>query len=67
MDPRFFSLIITIDHHAGNADTPYLREKVRRELLRLPEVEGHLESGQNQHRFNNFSLSFSLFSSNSTY
>lgn len=52
VDPRFFSLITTIDHLAGNVDIPYLREKVRRELLRLPEVEGHLESVQNQHRYN---------------
>jgi hypothetical protein len=61
VDPRFFSLIIMIDHHAGSAVTPYLREKVRRELLRLPEVEELLESGRNQHRFNNLSLSSSIF------
>jgi hypothetical protein len=55
------------DHHAGSAATPYLREKVRRELPQLPEVEEHLENVLNQHRFNKLALSFSLFSFNSTY
>jgi hypothetical protein len=56
-----------IDHLAGNVDIPYLREKVRRELPQLPEVEEHLENVLNQHRFNKLALSFSLFSFNSTY
>jgi hypothetical protein len=50
VDLRIFSLTTTIDHPAGSVGTPYLSEKVKKELQQLPEAEEHLENVQNQHR-----------------
>lgn len=47
---RIFSQITTIDPLAGTVDTPFLRERARRVLPRLHEVEEPLENARNQHR-----------------
>ena len=49
-DPRISSRITMIDPPVGTVDTPFLRERARRVLPRLLEVEEPLESAQNQHR-----------------